>query len=230
MITTPTANSVSVATPVISGIAEPMATIKVTDGTGAIICTTVATSTGSWTCPATAIAYPGTHIITATQTDPAGNISPATAPVTFTVYYKQKAGIEYKEFVPSTTAGTPGIWNTVYRTAQFNASGYVSFECDDVKNLVDPAHLVIDNKPYYGVKEICQQVRTTAPAGTRIYYYTYQYKQINSRTGVIKYYAYTYTTYLDANGNYLPWFNQNTRTNPNATGYDIYNATGTKIG
>ena len=228
VITTPTQNQATVATPIISGTAEPMAIVKVTDDTGSIICTTIATSTGSWTCPANAVAYPGTHIITATQTDPAGNISPASAPTTFTVYYKQKAGIEYKEFVAGSN-NVPGVWNTVYKTTQFNATGYVSFECDDVKTLADPTHLTIDSKPYYGVKEICQQVRTSAPAGSRIYYYTYQYKQVNSRTGVVKYYAYTYTTYLDANGNYLPWFNQNSKTNPNATGYDIYNASGVRI-
>ncbi|MEJ7648740.1 MAG: Ig-like domain-containing protein [Nakamurella sp.] len=71
-------------TPRITGNgAEPGATIVVRDG-GKVICTTTATASGTWTCTPPELAE-GSHTITATQTDKAGNTSPASAPVTFVI-------------------------------------------------------------------------------------------------------------------------------------------------
>jgi Bacterial Ig domain/Bacterial TSP3 repeat len=63
---------------VVTGYGEPGATVKLTDPTGApIVCTpspTVVAADGTWTCtPATPI--PNGTVITATQTDPQGNVS-----------------------------------------------------------------------------------------------------------------------------------------------------------
>jgi len=71
-------------TPAISGTGEPNATVTVREG-GNFLCAAVVNPNGSWSC-SPAIALPdGDHTVTATQTDPAGNTSPASTPVTFTV-------------------------------------------------------------------------------------------------------------------------------------------------
>jgi len=71
-------------TPAITGTAEPGSEVTVTEG-GTEICTTTADAQGNWSCsPGTALPD-GDHTITATATDDAGNTSPASDPVTFTV-------------------------------------------------------------------------------------------------------------------------------------------------
>ncbi|WP_051265817.1 Ig-like domain-containing protein [Nakamurella lactea] len=69
-------------TPPISGTAEPLSTVTVTvDGT--VIGTADADGAGNWTLTPTAPLPDGEHTATATATDAAGNVSPASAPVTF---------------------------------------------------------------------------------------------------------------------------------------------------
>ena len=72
-------------TPLITGTAEADSDVTVydTDGT-TVLCTTTADGTGAWSCTSAPLPD-GSHTITATSTDAAGNTSPASAPVTFTV-------------------------------------------------------------------------------------------------------------------------------------------------
>ena len=84
VITGPAAGSTPNGAALISGTAEPGSTITVKDGTSTV-CTTVANATGTWTCYPTAPLANSTHSLTATATDPAGNTSPASNPIIFTV-------------------------------------------------------------------------------------------------------------------------------------------------
>ena len=81
----PAANAiVSDTTPTISGTGEPSSTIKVTDGPGGLlVCTAVVDASGNWTCTPPYILGDGSHALTLTATDPAGNTSTvATRPIT----------------------------------------------------------------------------------------------------------------------------------------------------
>ncbi|MFY0405747.1 Ig-like domain-containing protein [Solicola sp. PLA-1-18] len=70
-------------TPQVRGTGEPGARVRVLEGTAELCADTVGTS-GTWSCTTTTLA-PGAHTITAVQTDPAGNASVASTPVTYTV-------------------------------------------------------------------------------------------------------------------------------------------------
>ncbi|WP_419420274.1 Ig-like domain-containing protein [Legionella sp. D16C41] len=85
VITTPTNGSTTNdPTPTISGTGEPGATASVLQGS-TVLGTALVNPGGTWALtPATPLAD-GTYTIRATQTDAAGNISPASTPVTFTV-------------------------------------------------------------------------------------------------------------------------------------------------
>ena len=86
MITSPTdGTSTSNNKPTISGTAEANSTVKVYDGT-TLIGTVTADGSGNWTLtPSTGLAD-GTHAITATATDAAGNVSPVSNTVNITIY------------------------------------------------------------------------------------------------------------------------------------------------
>ena len=65
-----------------TGTAPAGTTVTVKDGAGTTLCTTTATAGGTWTCPLTGAPLADGTIITATTTDPAGNVStPATGAV-----------------------------------------------------------------------------------------------------------------------------------------------------
>ena len=70
-------------TPLITGTGESGATVAVIQGS-TVLCTAVVAGDGTWSCSSTVTLPPGQHTVSATQTDPAGNTSPAD-PVTFTV-------------------------------------------------------------------------------------------------------------------------------------------------
>ncbi|MET0190260.1 MAG: Ig-like domain-containing protein, partial [Pseudonocardia sediminis] len=70
-------------TPLITGTGESGATVAVIQGP-TVLCTAVVAGDGRWSCSSTVTLPPGQHTVSATQTDPAGNTSPAD-PVTFTV-------------------------------------------------------------------------------------------------------------------------------------------------
>ncbi len=72
------------ATPTLSGTAEPGSTVTVTLD-GAVIGTAVATSAGTWSLTPPSSLTEGPHTVSATATDAAGNVSPASATGTFTV-------------------------------------------------------------------------------------------------------------------------------------------------
>ncbi|MGD7245203.1 Ig-like domain-containing protein, partial [Ralstonia pseudosolanacearum] len=77
-------SSTNDATPTLAGTAEAGSTITVYDN-GTAIGTTTADASGNWTfTPATALAD-GSHSITVTATDAAGNVSTATSAITLTV-------------------------------------------------------------------------------------------------------------------------------------------------
>ena len=69
--------------PVLSGTAEPGSTVTVSDG-DTPLGTAIVGDDGTWTFNTPELGE-GAHSITATVTDPAGNSSPATDPITFTV-------------------------------------------------------------------------------------------------------------------------------------------------
>ncbi|WP_272947538.1 Ig-like domain-containing protein [Pantoea sp. A4] len=70
-------------TPVLSGTAEPGSTVTVSDG-GNVLGSTTTDSEGNWSYTTPALDE-GDHSLTTTVTDPAGNTSPASVPVTVTV-------------------------------------------------------------------------------------------------------------------------------------------------
>jgi hypothetical protein len=85
VITAPAPGStVNDKTPTVSGTAEPGSTITVKDGTE-VVCTATAGSDGSWSCKPTKPLVDGDHSLTATATDPAGNTSTPSDPVTVIV-------------------------------------------------------------------------------------------------------------------------------------------------
>ena len=71
------------ASPVLSGTAEPGSTVTVSDG-NTLLGTATVNSDGSWSFTSPTLAE-GAHSLTTTVTDAAGNVSPSSAPVNFTV-------------------------------------------------------------------------------------------------------------------------------------------------
>ncbi|MGO4258889.1 Ig-like domain-containing protein, partial [Marmoricola sp. RAF53] len=85
LITGPAEGSVVNTTkPTITGTGEAGATVKVTDGSGATVCTALVQAGGTWSCIPSSPLPDGPQTLTATQIDPAGNTS-APVNVTFTV-------------------------------------------------------------------------------------------------------------------------------------------------
>ncbi|WP_052696984.1 Ig-like domain-containing protein [Pantoea sp. SM3] len=71
-------------TPVLSGTAEPGSTVNVSDN-GTVIGSATVGSNGSWSFTPTTPLETGSHSLTTTVTDPAGNTGPETTPITFNV-------------------------------------------------------------------------------------------------------------------------------------------------
>ncbi|HEX3132586.1 MAG TPA: Ig-like domain-containing protein, partial [Planctomycetota bacterium] len=69
----PTVSGGGTATPTLSGITEPGATVRVYDG-GVLIATTMADGSGAWTVTLPALSA-GSHTLTVTSSDPSGNTS-----------------------------------------------------------------------------------------------------------------------------------------------------------
>lgn len=69
--------------PPLSGTAEPGSTVRVSNG-GTVVCTTITPMNGVWSCVSSTLSD-GQVVLTATATDPSGNVSPASAPRTFTI-------------------------------------------------------------------------------------------------------------------------------------------------
>ncbi|MEX0428447.1 Ig-like domain-containing protein, partial [Nocardioides sp. DS6] len=78
-------SEVNDSTPTISGTGEAGDTVTVTDENGTTVCTATVQADGTWSCTPDTALTDGDHTLTATQTDPAGNESPASDPVHITV-------------------------------------------------------------------------------------------------------------------------------------------------
>jgi len=101
VITSPTnGEQTNNTTPTITGTGEPGATVTVSDGTPTI-CTAVVQADKTWSCTPTSALPTGPNTITATQTDPAGNPSGSSDPVTFIIDTTAPAA-------PQITSPTPG--------------------------------------------------------------------------------------------------------------------------
>ncbi len=116
-IATPMENGRTGLSPMISGTAEPLATVVVNEG-ASLVCQTTATMTGTWTCPTTLGA--GQHAVTARQTDRSGNQGPASMPRTFTV-----------ENVPTVILGPLQVINRM-RAARYEVSGFCTTSAGQV--------------------------------------------------------------------------------------------------
>lgn len=147
-------------TPPISGTGEPGAKVTVTDDNGTpddpsddqVLCTATVSATSTWTCTPTTPLSDGDHTITATQTDPSGNTSPASDPVTITVDTKvvppvitPPTGPTNDSTPPITGTGEPGSKVTVTDddgatvcTATVQADG--SWSCSPSTPLPDGDH------------------------------------------------------------------------------------------
>ncbi|MDP3154170.1 MAG: Ig-like domain-containing protein [Archangium sp.] len=84
VLTSPTASSTTSTTPTFSGTAEPGSTVVVSID-GQPVCTAVSDAAGTFSCAGATALPPGAHSATAVATDPAGNVSPPSPGVPFTV-------------------------------------------------------------------------------------------------------------------------------------------------
>lgn len=85
VISSPTpGSSTNDSTPTVSGTAEAGSTVTVKDGS-TTVCTATANGLGAWSCTLGTALSAGSHSITATATDPAGNSSSASAANSITV-------------------------------------------------------------------------------------------------------------------------------------------------
>ena len=118
-ITSPAAGSVTSNTaPTLTGTGEPGSTVSVKES-GTVLCSATVTAGGTWSCtPATAFS-PGLHTLTTTQIDPAGNLSPVSGPIAFTVDTAAPAApaITSPTSGTATNAGTPVLSGTAEANA-----------------------------------------------------------------------------------------------------------------
>jgi SdrD B-like domain len=222
VILTPLDNStLAIINPTITGTAVANNTVTIFEGNN-ILGTTVADQNGNWSLVAPNMKQ-GNYVITATQTTPSQLVSLPSNLVNLTISINQKVGMAIKQYT-KTSPTKAGVWKSTYATG-----GYTDFSCDSIKTLQDPNHLVIDAQNFYGIKEVCQKLINQSPLDSKIYHYGFTYKQVNDKTGVVRYFSFVYSTYMDTNGKYVPWFNQIKKDNPASTGWSIYDVNGVKI-
>ncbi|MBL9037149.1 MAG: hypothetical protein JNG84_01420 [Archangium sp.] len=109
VISAPAVNAHTGLSPMISGTSEPLALVQVFSG-NALVCQVNADATGAWICPSTLGA--GAQSIAARQTDRAGNTSPSSSLVAFTV-----------DNVPTVFVNTPGAINRA-NVAMYRVTGF----------------------------------------------------------------------------------------------------------
>ncbi|MFP2898213.1 Ig-like domain-containing protein, partial [Corallococcus sp. 4LFB] len=155
VIAAPTSGQlVTTQTPTLSGTAEANSTVTVREGT-TVLCTTTANGSGAWSCISSQLTD-GTHTISATARDAAGNTGPASTSVPFTV----DSTAPVAPVIASPTSGqtvatqTPTLSGTaeanstvtvregptVLCTATANSSG--AWACSTASTLADGAHTV----------------------------------------------------------------------------------------
>jgi len=137
-------------TPVITGTGEPGATVTVTDTTDpsnpAPLCTAVVAPDGTWSCTSSKLAD-GSHTIQATQTDPAGNTSVPSAPVSVTVDTQAPAAPVVNPSNGTELSGTTepgatvtihdGSGNTIPGCENVVANAQGSFQCTPTTRIPD---------------------------------------------------------------------------------------------
>lgn len=114
----------STASPTVSGTAEPGVTVTVTID-GAVAGTTTAAGSGAWTFAASALTD-GAHSVSATATDGAGNVSPASSSITFTVDAAAPASATITAPADGAVVGDPTV--VVRGTAEPDAQVDVSLD------------------------------------------------------------------------------------------------------
>jgi large repetitive protein len=132
VIAAPVDGSTSTATAVpVSGTCETGATVTVSEG-ATTVCTAACVA-GSFTCSPTPNFSQGPHTLTAIQTDPSGNVSPASAPVTFTVDSVAPAAPTISAPAEGSTVGTtPTISGACETGATVNVSEGATVLCSNV--------------------------------------------------------------------------------------------------
>lgn len=105
IILTPTVGASVAPQPMLTGTAEPFATVSVFEG-AALVCSVTADATGAWSC--NTVLGTGPHTVVAKQTDRASNVSADSSPRAFTV-----------QGLPNVLISTPADLNSV------NSGAYV---------------------------------------------------------------------------------------------------------
>ena len=100
------------AAPIVSGTAEPGATVDVSDG-DVVLATVTADPAGSWTTPELVLAPPS-FALTARQTDVLGNVSDPSAPATGTVLAPSVTAMSAGMSITLTAYGLPGTRLLLY--------------------------------------------------------------------------------------------------------------------
>ena len=119
---------------ILTGLAEANSTVKVYDG-ATLLGTAIASSAGAWSFTTVALAN-GTHSLTATATDAAGNVSAASAATGVTVDTVAPVAPTIASFSPDT--GTVG--DGITKTATLTLSG--SAEANSTVKVYDGATLL----------------------------------------------------------------------------------------
>lgn len=107
-----TGTNAALLAPILTGTAEPGATVELFDH-GSGIATVTADAQGRWSSPEV-IAIPSAYSLTARQTDPLGNVSAQSAPVTGTAIVPTVTATAVPGGVLMTVHGSPGTTLTVW--------------------------------------------------------------------------------------------------------------------
>ncbi|RZT39339.1 Ig-like domain-containing protein [Cupriavidus agavae] len=134
-VTGPLADGASTndSTPTLSGTAEPGTTIQLFNG-AVLLGTVVADADGNWSFTPAAPLADGTYAITATATDPAGNVSPATDPFTLTIDTAAPASPVVTQSNAQGLAGTAAAGSIVAIDLDGNGTPDATVTADDDGN------------------------------------------------------------------------------------------------
>ncbi|MBL8914430.1 MAG: hypothetical protein JNM17_27235, partial [Archangium sp.] len=182
IISTPTTNASVAPMPMITGTAEPLATVSVFEGS-ALVCSVIASAAGSWSC--STVLGTGPHTIVARQIDQAGNVSPDSPPRSFTVDGLPNVLLNTPSDINSGNAGAyvvSGVCSTGAGDVSVNIMGLapVNVQCAngmfsatvDVRALPDSASVTVraSQTTAAGTGQDTRVVRkdATAPTGPTI--------------------------------------------------------------
>ena len=114
-------NTTNVTTPTITGTGIAGSTVKLYDGNTLVGSTTVAIN-GTWAVASSALA-PGVHSLTTTQSDPAGNVSIASAALSLTINTTGPAAASVPTLSPGSDSGVAGDDLTNVTTPTLTGTG-----------------------------------------------------------------------------------------------------------